>query len=284
MLNILKNLFGANKNKIDCYFPNSDKIISDIDVSGSEYKSGLFEIEGIISPESQGGYPCDGYSVHMFKLAFWKKIEEAKVNQELLVLRGVNKNNYFDDLKPYSAVKINVFLSQSEQRSVLESGEILNIENSSLTHEATELAKPIVFKTTHFGDLEYDKSINWFRGKAVFNGNNVNIDFEYNNQTDLKKGLNIAEILWKNQLNWKINVENELVKEFLPLKNESWLDDEEQEITETHFRDSISLESITFEGEDNLTFWYSDGDMFGCHTLVASANINLGVQEVNMMG
>ncbi len=62
------------------------------------------------------------------------------------------------------------------------------------------------------------------------------------------------------------------VAELLPLKNESWLDEDEKPITPEQFRSRMSLESLVFYPDGDVTFYHRDGDLFWGHCIQIGMN------------
>lgn len=256
---------------------------TDIDVSITQQD--IFEIEGIVSLKSQGGYSKDDYTIHGFHLAYWKFSGEDTIYKDLYLSRIVERfTEYFGDVPKGVPVKLKVYLNADKTRGIFHEGYLIDLSESSLAEEAAELIKPIIVKTELFGELTFDKSIEFYKGKSVFCGKEVNLDFDYKNEDDLQRGLKTAAQLWEVQAEWKEKAEQMLVTEFLPTKNDSWLEEDEEEMTEAQFKAAINLETISFAEDEDISMWYSDGEIFWDHTLVASGTMSIGIEDVSMMG
>ncbi|OWR30757.1 hypothetical protein CDO73_09200 [Saccharibacillus sp. O23] len=73
-------------------------------------------------------------------------------------------------------------------------------------------------------------------------------------------------------------------EELTELKNDFWLDDGEEEITEEAFVARMDLESITLGEDGGATFWYADGDLFGGHTICVEQGGDGKFISAEMMG
>ncbi len=96
--------------------------------------------------------------------------------------------------------------------------------------------------------------------------------------------LQVARALWKDQEQWARRIEDYAVQELLRLKNESWLDAEEVELTADQFKARMTLESITVEPDGSFDFWHDDGDLFCGHSIQVSGNLSEGPTDADIPG
>ncbi|MCQ4086396.1 DUF2262 domain-containing protein [Saccharibacillus sp. JS10] len=73
-------------------------------------------------------------------------------------------------------------------------------------------------------------------------------------------------------------------KELLELKNDSWLDEDEEECSETIFIQRMQLESLTLSEDGDLAFWYEDGDLFWGHSICVHRSGKEQWLSADMMG
>lgn len=272
---------------ISSYYPKSKKILSEIDLSAAVYQSDLVHIEGVVSPESQGAYVEEEFKVHMFSLVAWKFKNDSTIHQkELLILRTVELDrDFFKDIKALAIISLTVYLDTNNVRAVFESGSINeNSINKEWLQIVEDLEKPVVIETQLFGILKLDQSIGWFSGKGNWNGINIELSFPIDENRKITKGLEMAEAMWKDQKKWKEKVDDFAVEKLLNLKNESWLDEDEKELTAEEFKSKMKLESITFESDGSFDFWHNDGDLFWGHAIQISGNLNDGLTDADIPG
>lgn len=79
-------------------------------------------------------------------------------------------------------------------------------------------------------------------------------------------------------------VVNKLTHELLELKNQTWLEEDENEVTEADFRDRARLSSITILGGGMTTFFFNDDDMFGGHALLVTVDSAGEIWEPELFG
>ena len=146
--------------------PSIDRL-AEVDTANCEYKNGVIEIEGVVSPSSQGGWPrCEDYDVHCFSFSAWRYPGQPVVNKELTILRPVVPSaDWFSEFPKLSIHRIRVIVSTDESRAIFADKATQKADTEGLTNIADDLAKPFVIKTERFGDLTLDRSIDWFEGK-----------------------------------------------------------------------------------------------------------------------
>ena len=74
------------------------------------------------------------------------------------------------------------------------------------------------------------------------------------------------------------------VERLLTLKNDSWLDDEEDEVTAAEFSSRLRPEGVTVYQDGQFEFFYSDGDLFWGHSIQLKGNIDQGLRSAAIAG
>ena len=82
-----------------------------------------------------------------------------------------------------------------------------------------------------FGKLTLDRSVNWYTAKTKWNSAVIALILTVDESGEIDGALAVARALWKDQKRWAKQIEDFAVKELLPLKNESWLDEGEVEVS-----------------------------------------------------
>lgn len=248
-------------------------------------------IEGVVSPMGQCGWPGreNGYDVHCFGFAGWRRPDESLVECDLTLLRPVppslggqnREENVFERFPPYSIARLSVLLSKDQKRAVVERALTIGEPDQELLLLSQRLRQAVEISTEHFGVLVLNRKINWFEGKAEWNGKRIDINFE--TDEGIGDAIKTAECLWSDQAIWKHQVDEFAVKELLPLKNESWLGEGESELTVNDFMGRMDLVSITVGGEGRFEFWHV-GDLFGGHAIEISGNLEAGITDADTPG
>jgi len=265
--------------------PSIDRLI-EVDLADCQYKSGIFEIEGIVSPSSQSASArSDDYDVHFFSFSAWRYPGQPLVNRKLIILRPVNPtSDSFSEYPKLSIHRLRVMISMDESRAILARNSTQKPDTNGLIGIAEELKNPVIVYTERFGDLALDRSVSWFEGEVKWNGEQVRINFNTDEDLDLSASLEVAEKLLDEQEIWKQNVDEYAAKELLPLKNEHWRNESESAITVEQFKSRLSLVSISLNPDGSIEFWHDDGDLFWGHSIHVSGSLDEGLTHAGIMG
>ncbi len=267
--------------------PNIESL-ADVDVANVPYESTSIELEGVVSPRSQGGWPGkdEKFEVHSFELAAWRIPGQPIMERDLLLLRPVRLHaKYFSDYPAYTVHRMKVLLSEDHTRAVLEKPLPLTKADDQLVAIAGELQKPVVINTKSFGKLVLDRKLDWFEGKARWQGRQIIVRFPTEDRKSIAgSALETAETIWKDQAKWELKVNNLIIAELLSLKNSNWRDDNEATLTEEAFIKRITLESAKFDTNGKFEFWYADGELFLGHAIEVLGNLKDGPTSAGISG
>ena len=263
--------------------PSVDKLAS-VDVADGEYNKDCEDIQGLVSPSSQGGWEGAGdYKVHCFSLSAWRRVGGPLVRQELTVLRPAP--DYEWSAYPELTIhRLRVLLSKDQTRAVFANALKMAESDDELLAVAEELRKPVVIPTARFGNLTLDRSIGWFRGKVEWNRVLIEISFSSDDGKTIVDGLTTADALWNDQAGWKRKVDEYAVQELLPVKNDYWLDDDEEPLTPEQFKARMTLDSISLSSTGEFEFWHDDGDLFLGHSIQISGSLTDGLTRADIPG
>jgi hypothetical protein len=192
--------------------------------------------------------------------------------------------NIFETFPPYSIQRFSVLLSKPHTRAVVE--KVLDSEpvDETLRQFAERLREPIVVSTDRFGDVVMNPLIGWFEGKAEWNRKPIALHLEPGEGGGIADAIETARALWADQAGWKRRVEDFAVERLLPLKNDSWLGEDERELTEAEFKKRMRLQSINVAGDGAFEFWHEDGAMFGGHAIEIRGTLQDGPADADIFG
>jgi hypothetical protein len=121
--------------------------------------------------------------------------------------------------------------------------------------------------------------------KIILFGNQVEITYDPS-EIELNENKFIDQI--NSRLNWisdnEKTLKNGIAEKLVPLKNESWLDETETEISNNEFVKRIQLSRITFYGDGNSELTFDDNDLFWEHQIVADLNAKNKLTDINIRG
>jgi hypothetical protein len=120
------------------------------------------------------------------------------------------------------------------------------------------------------GTLRYEEEYDWYKGQIKVRQSDVSIQLSTDEEGEVASSL-------KRATNFVGELGNhaELAKEYaaqklLELKNETWIDDDEQPLTTEQFQQRMVLESISIDSEGEISFYHNDGDLFWGHCILVT--------------
>jgi hypothetical protein len=147
-----------------------------------------------------------------------------------------------------------------------------------------EIQKPIIRDDDFFGTLTFDRSVSWYAGKARWNGVPVELNLAVDEPEDFDAVLKVAHALWGDENAWSERVRTYAAQELLPLKNESWRNEDEAEVSPAQFLERMTLESITVYPDGSFEFLHDDGDLFWGHAIQVIGSLSEGLTDADIPG
>jgi hypothetical protein len=244
-------------------------------------------IAGIVHASGPGGAQLDEEWMLQFSLEAWRDAGGSVRRSELKVRRRVSDaelRRLMDRLDAYQVVSLRVRLSEGD--AVADLVELLgtNESDAELKELSREFQQPIVLQDDTFGQLVLDKRVDWYSGKATWSSQSIGLNVTRDDEDSASASLEVAKTLWQDQAGWGQRVSEFAVKALLPLKNESWLEDDEQALTPEQFRARMKLESVTVFSDGSFEFWHDDGDLFFGHAIRISGNLAEGLNDADIPG
>jgi hypothetical protein len=221
-----------------------------------------------------------------FHLAGWRHAGSAVVfgnrRCELAVSRD-DMRSLMDRVKPYSILEAEI--DGSSTAAVLTLRRIVHVGTGDpeLEQLARQLQQPIVVHDATLGRLEYDRKYGWFAGRAEWCGRAVGVRVCCG-PDDRADALAAAARLFSEQAQWQRRVREYAVEQLLPLKNRSWLDEDEEEKSADEFLAKMSIESISIDESGDVTFWHDDGGLFLGHAISISGTLSEGLANASIAG
>jgi hypothetical protein len=246
------------------------------------YEQKTIKIIGLVSPKSQGGwYKGNDCTIHNFSFFAWKEIADSKiVTQAMTLLRPVNSNktnySYFKEIPKLSVIKCELFVNTEKTRAIFISGEILD-NNNDFQDIINKFNEPFELETNLLGKLTLDKATDWFSGKTVWLGSNIEIGFEDLGEETYQEILDTAKILFASQLEWNEKLVEYAKNELLDIKNEHWLEEDEKEVTPEQFKSRMVLKSVSLQPNKRFNFCFDDGDLFWGHGISVYGSVDGGI-------
>lgn len=156
--------------------------------------------------------------------------------------------------------------------------------DSELNAYASELQEPVMFADPHFGVFTLDRRVNWYEATPDWGGICIRLTVPADDPDQMEKSLAAARRLWSAQAGWQRRILACATTELLGLKNESWLEEGEAEVSKAEFERRMVLETISVEADGSFEFWHNDGDLFWGHSIMVSGNLEEGPNDAGIHG
>jgi hypothetical protein len=185
---------------------------------------------------------------------------------------------------PYSIIEAEIDEGSTAAVTTLRRVLIANARDPELEQLAHELQKPIVLHDATLGRLEYDRKYGWYAGRVVWCEQAVEVSLSCTRPDDTTAVLAAATRLFTEQEQWHRRIQAYTVEQLLPLKNDSWLDADEAEMSADEFLSKMRLESISVDESGDFTFWHDDGNLFWGHAIQISGDFTEGLTQADNAG
>ena len=254
------------------------------------------DVIGIVAPPggsaTYGPDPTDAY--FSFKLHTWRiagsgiRSEKVRVQQD--IVREAEKK-LSKLLCPYAVVKLRLKLAEE---SCFPGLQALMIgpprhctDDIELFQIAARLTVPLKAATERFGMFTLNRNVSWYKSNDLcsWNGQPASLTLDCDDKDQLSGlSLGAAIRLWDDEVKWDAAVRASMVAELLTVKNESWLEEGQAELSEADFLSAVRLTSVSVDAYGGFDFWYDDGDLFYGHSINVTGSLSQGITEVAFHG
>jgi len=253
----------------------------------------ISEVIGVVSAMGTTGGRSGGEELWTLKTSFeaWRIHGGPLQTRPLTIRRKVTDTDLktFQSAMPeYSIVRIHARVINESTfggpEALLE--HILGLDDSDaeLNLFATKLLEPVTFEDPTFGTFTLNRRINWFTGKAIWRGNPIDLTLSAKAPAEVQAALKTAHSLWQSEGVWDQRVKDYAVLRLLPLKNDDWLDEDEDEVLPDQFKERMKLNSITVRPDGRFEFWHGDDDMFWGHAIHITGSLSKGLTGADTPG
>jgi hypothetical protein len=120
-----------------------------------------------------------------------------------------------------------------------------------------------------FGVLHYSDRYHCYQGQTTVQQVQISVSFATDDAGNLDSRLwDRANDVVTQMESYSEDAKKYAVEGLLELKNENWLDSEEEPLTREQFKHRMTLESVDISVEGEIGFFYDDGDLFFGHCIV----------------
>ncbi len=215
----------------------------------------------------------------------WHILDHAEIQQGRFILVDKGEQKQLEQLfEPMGANQIWKMTVRRDHHRLL----LLKLDHlvdpaqePELTTILAEQTLEVQVEHERLGTFVLNRSLNSFRGNIEWLG--VTITISIDNDADVNHQLKVLTDILDAGAEWDARIRAFAAEELTELKNDSWLEDDEEEWSEANFAKQLTLQAITFTEED-FTFWFDDGDLFWGHAIYVSNTIEDGPYDANMGG
>ena len=246
---------------------------------------------GGVSGSGSGPSGNDVQWTVLITLCGWKPLGSELRKSEMTVRKQVPESavrDFMEAMDSYDVVRVRARWSED---NVFGSPQALLTEfvgkddsDAELNSYAIELQEPVTFTDPQFGVFTLDRRVNWYEAKPDWCGGSIRLTIVAGVPEEMEKALAVARRLWAAQEEWQLRITNCATRELLGLKNDTWLDEDEPEVSAQEFARRMVLESISVQADGTFEFWYDDGDLFWGHSIMVSGNLTDGPPDAGIHG
>ena len=267
-----------------------DKEIEDFN---KKFDDEIFEMAFVLKKQNLSAGKSKGkyYTLLVSAIAYKNIItNEIIENENLLIVKEIeDTKHYFQIFRNKTIVRLKVRKEKDSSglyiRFLLKDIIDTNYKDNDLNIILEEYSKPVYYKDEELGDFELDKSINCFeKNMSWIDNNDISVSFDNIDEEVNKKSADIIKKIFssKKELDKKLK---DYISENLIEDANTWNDDDDKpNINREEFVKLISLTSITIIYENNITFYFDDGDIFSGHVISVDSDYDLNFAEPYIIG
>ena len=135
-----------------------------------------------------------------------------------------------------------------------------------------------------FGELTYDEELEWWKGLVPGTAPSVVVYVSGDDDGDPASALATGEEVCRQFPEWCGRVRAYAAATLLQLKNDSWLEEDEDEVTPEEFQSRMQLEAVTFHPDGEFEFMHADGELFWGHAIQVTGNLKEGPTDADIPG
>lgn len=132
------------------------------------------------------------------------------------------------------------------------------------------------------GELTFDKATEWWEGSIYWNETVITIQLSATDTNDLQKATKIGNTICENIENFDRLAKEIAAEKLLDLRNNNWLEEDQDEDSPEDFKLKMSLKSIFIDSKGCFSFDFDDGDLFWGHSIVAEGSISDGFTDASI--
>ncbi|MEW4370530.1 DUF2262 domain-containing protein [Paenibacillus kandeliae] len=161
--------------------------------------------------------------------------------------------------------------------------EIDPFEDPGLESMLQEQMEHVSLQDARLGTLTLNRMVQTFDTELNWLGQPVRISIEQSEGESLQQQLQIAYHLLDQAPQWDERIRTFAAKQLTELKNDSWLEEDEQPLTEAAFAKRLQLDDITIT-PNGYSFWFHDNGLFWGHVVYVDGTTEEGPNHAQIAG
>lgn len=241
---------------------------------------GLVDEDGLTKGSSKNEYSMS------FSLCAYSKNNGPLEEKEAVVHKIIPSYDFsIEGLEPLTIVELT-----GEQISYHGQDRIrlISVNKTKTTHPELQKVlqkrlEPVTYKSEFFGTFLLDRRAGWFEAEAKWLGTEIEL-FLSGDLGDIPDLEAQAIQLFEKQAEWDSKIRARITQDLLRLKNDTWLDEDEDPLSEQEFQEKIQLDNFVVYKDGDFAAWYNDGDTFWGHSISVDGNLDGRLTEVGIHG
>ena len=255
----------------------------------AQFEEKTQELLLLTGPNGFGGgrVPGEKFWSASIGLAAYKRPGEAAVRGDGSLTLKADDNLLHSlqaQVKPDSVIRAAVRADRGRPARFMLVGGLCPAEDEELEAISAELQKPVYLDGGELGRFTLDRQVNLFEADVQWLGRTVRLSFEWDEDEAMEDSLKTARALMGDPKGWQSRALSQASRDLLELKNENWLEEDEEELDEEKFEACLELEDIEVRPDGEFCFWFGDGDLFWGHSVTVEGTLEDGPTEADIQG
>ncbi|MDI2090510.1 DUF2262 domain-containing protein [Commensalibacter oyaizuii] len=216
-----------------------------------------------------------------FVLRVWKEVDGHNYEENLRIQKDLNKEDFdalFEKLRDKDLVYITVRFLDYQTAELIALNETINDEELSKKFFEDDI-KPQIIHHPQWGAFVFNNVVKWFEGHASWMDQKVTLYVDATDEDSFSYLLDQNQPLFAEQSQWMERILAFTVAKLLPLKNDSWLHEDQDPLTPQEFIDKLELETILLDKDGSFYFTFNDHDLFWGHTISTLGSLEQGITD-----
>jgi hypothetical protein len=218
-------------------------------------ESEMITVAGVVHASGAGGARSCGEEqwTLLFDLQPWRNPAGEIDDRKLVVRKPVSEQELHElrnFIRPYDILTLRARVAAPDAgdsdwvHALLVGKPEKSARDVELEARAAKLQTPVILQDAFFGQLTLDRALNRYEVETTWRSMPILLYLSQEGCDDPNQVVQAARDLWEEQMQWDQRIRDYAVQKLLDLKNGSWLDDLEQEVSAEEFKKRMTLESM----------------------------------------